>query len=209
MGIVINIDELHQDDPPSDELEICCIKASYLNNISVMMTSPAIFLHLLHENHKRWKSSSASEHFQTPTVEYPSQTQKESKSSPALHRQDSSIFQSVIAPPSISLFRIFSFFPAFLFKCRAALTTTFMVLSGVPGLFQNVFFPFYLYVCVCVCVCERVSAFINDSARLFQTDATAIRWWKWFMETGQQITVTSQIHRSSCYYSHPLSLHSV
>ena len=109
----------------------------------------------------------------------------------------------------LSLFCIFRVFPAFLFKCRAALTTTFMVLSGVPGLFQNVFFPFYLYVCVCVCVCEHVSAFINDSARLFQTDATAIRWWKWFMETGQQITVTSQIHRSSCYYSHPLSLHSV
>ena len=146
-------DELHQDDPPSDELEICCIKVNYLNNISVMVSSPAIFFHLLHENHKTYEEA----------VQLQSTFKLRLWNTPLRHRKNPSLPQRFtdksrlihfsISDCSIihlSLFCIFRFFPAFLFKCRATLTTTFMVLSGVPGLLQNVFFPSHLYVCVCV-----------------------------------------------------------
>lgn len=152
MGIAINTDELYQDDSPSDELEICCIKTSYLNNISVMMSSPAIFFHLLCENHETWeKAVPLQGTFKLRLWNTPLRHRK-NPSLPQLFTDKSRLVHFPISDCTIihlPLFGIFRFFPAFLFKCRAALTTTFMVLSGVPGLFQNVFFPFYLYVCVC------------------------------------------------------------
>ena len=44
---------------------------------------------------------------------------------------------------------------------------------------------------------------------IFQTGVTAIRWRKWFMETGQTITVTGQIHGFLCHYHTCACMHSV
>ena len=42
---------------------------------------------------------------------------------------------------------------------------------------------------------------------LSQTSKTSIRWRKWFMETSQTITVTSQIHSRLYYYQSSTSNH--
>ena len=42
---------------------------------------------------------------------------------------------------------------------------------------------------------------------LSQTSKTSIRWRKWFMETSQTITVTSQIHSHLYYYQSSTSNH--
>ena len=52
---------------------------------------------------------------------------------------------------------------------------------------------FCAYGCLCVsaCVFEYNAMIALD---IFETDVIFIRWQKWFMETGQIIDVTGQIH---------------
>ena len=53
----------------------------------------------------------------------------------------------------------------------------------------------------------RVCFWIRDCARQFFKPVWYLRWWKWFKETSQIITVTGQINGCPCYYQNCTNKH--
>ena len=54
---------------------------------------------------------------------------------------------------------------------------------------------------------QKVCFWIRDCARQCFKPVWYVRWWKWFMETGQIITVIGQINGCPCYYQSYTSKH--